>query len=169
MKLDLGCGYRLNPGHTGIDIVPMKKLFPGLVPLHYIDNFVELDLFHFPWPIDDASVDDVILRYFVEYIPHMLPDQGRNPLASKLDGFYLFFEELYRVMVPYGKVHVIHLLPNLTTGDPSVRRMLPFETWRHLSKDWRDENIVEDPATNFHLESHVDDGAEAVVVLDCIK
>lgn len=167
MKLDLGCGYRLNPGHTGVDIVPLKKLFPGIVPPHYEDHFIQHDLFRFPWPIKDSSVDHAILRYFVELIPHMLPDQARDPLASHLDGFYLFFEELYRVMQPYGKVQIV--TPIGERGTPSVQRSLNFYTWQHLSKDWRDESLVDDPNMDFHFEGTEDIEDDTLVILDTVK
>src|SRR3954465_3629653 len=85
VKLDLGCGCRLNPGHTGVDYLPLKTFFPGLVPPHYEDHFIEFDLYQFPWPFESSSVEDVIMRHFVNLIPHRLPRQERDPLASRLD------------------------------------------------------------------------------------
>jgi len=167
-RLDLGCGYRLNPGYTGIDFVPLKKLFPGVVPPHYEDDsYIEHDLWEFPWPIEDNSVEDVILRFFVDYIPHRLPDHEVDQWRGNLDGFFLFFQELYRVMKPYGKVNIIHLNPE--NGDPGVQRKINQYTWQYLSKDWRDESVVEDPDLDFHLESITDNGDEAIVVLSTVK
>jgi hypothetical protein len=169
-KIDLGCGYRLNPGHIGFDIVSVKKLFPGVVPPHYEgDNFVQWDLYQFPWPIADSSVEHAILRYFVEYIPHRLPDQlaSTPDLTNHLDGFYLFFEELYRVMQPYAKVQIVHRLKD--NGDPNLIRHLHQYSWQYLSKDWRDEAMVDDPNINFHTEGIQDDGDEALVILDTVK
>lgn len=168
MKLDLGCGCRLNPGHVGVDYLPLKTLFPGLAPPHYGgENYIQHDLFQFPWPIKNDSVEDAILRHFVDFIPHRLPRQEGDPLASKLDGFYLFFEELYRVMKPYGKVTVVY--HNTEIGDPSMTRRVNQFTWAYLSKDWRDDSIYEDPNCDFHLESITNTGTDSVVVLSTVK
>ena len=73
MKLNLGCGDKAGPeGFINVDKVKTETC----------DQVV--DLFQFPWPWEDNSVEEVYCIHFLEHVPAKL----RVP----------FMEELYRVM-----------------------------------------------------------------------
>lgn len=74
LKLNLGCGKRKVDGFTGVDI----SSDCGADVVH--------DLFQFPWPFEDSSVDEVQSSHFLEHVPGRLRQR--------------FFNELYRVMKP---------------------------------------------------------------------
>ena len=116
MKLDLGCGENCREGFEGVDLyAPSAK--------H------QVDLFKFPYPWEDNSVEEINCSHFVEHIPADL----RWP----------FFEEAYRILQPEGKMYVA--VPNWKSersyGDmthlwPPVTAM----AFWYLNKGWRDAN-----------------------------
>ena len=76
-KLDLACGQNKQEGFTGIDIA---------------GNYdIQHDLTVVPWPIAKDSVDETFCSHFVEHIPHYRPE------FAGVDGWWVFFNELYRV------------------------------------------------------------------------
>jgi hypothetical protein len=110
-------------GFKGIDIAPG----PGIDIVH--------DLFEFPWPIKTSVVAEVNISHFAEHIPHTDP---RWPAGS--DGWFLFFDEVYRIMKKGGTVNVLH--PYVMSGrafwDPTHVRFIHEATWYYLSKEWRE-------------------------------
>jgi Methyltransferase domain len=80
-KLDLGCGETKQQDFTGVD----KYKVNGVDIVH--------DLTKYPWPFKDNSVSDVHCSHFVEHLT------GQERI--------LFFNELYRIMIPGGKAKII--------------------------------------------------------------
>lgn len=58
--LDLGCGTRKTEGAVGVDQVAL----PGVDVVH--------DLARFPYPFEDDSFDEIILRHVVEHLPDIV-------------------------------------------------------------------------------------------------
>ena len=56
IKLDLGCGLNPREGFEGVDLYGEKAKH-------------KVDLFKFPWPFKDASVDEIHASHFLEPIP----------------------------------------------------------------------------------------------------
>lgn len=77
LKLDLGCGDNKREGFFGIDIAKTKS------------TDMVADLFKFPWPFKDNSVDEVFASHFFEHVPQKL--RGK------------FMDEIYRILVPCEK------------------------------------------------------------------
>lgn len=79
MKLNLGCGRRPLEGYVNVDIADGA-------------NWV-VDLFKFPWPWADGSVDEIYSRHFFEHVPGKLR--------------FKFMDECYRILKPGGKMMFI--------------------------------------------------------------
>lgn len=150
-KLDLGCGVGLQEGFTGVDMLPLEEMWKdrGYIPEAYENNYVEHDLFEFPWPFEDNSVDEVYSGHLVEHIPHQVP--GQNP---KVDGWWLFFGELHRVMKKDGLVTIRHPFSRSDRAfwDPTHTRYIHYQTWFYLQKQNRLDMGVDHYAPNIDFE-----------------
>ena len=56
IKLDLGCGLNPREGFEGVDLYGDKAKH-------------KVDLFKFPWPFVDNSVDEIACSHLLEHIP----------------------------------------------------------------------------------------------------
>ena len=117
LKLDLGCGQAKQEGFTGVDIAPLEG----------VD--VVCDLFTFPWPFEDDSVDEVFCSHFVEHVPDHIA----------------FMNELYRIMKPGAQVRFVHpyLWNDRCFQDPTHRQFISEHRWYYFAKDWREINKLE--------------------------
>jgi hypothetical protein len=73
-KLDLACGQRKQEGFVGVDRVAIEG----------VDRV--FDLLEFPWPIEDASVDEIHCSHYFEHVPAKLR--------------FRFMDEVWRVLKP---------------------------------------------------------------------
>lgn len=119
-RLDIACGQRTEPGWTGIDIMDSGG---GIVH----------DLFDVPWPIKAGCVKEARLSHFAEHIPHYLPQFGG------VDGWFVFWDEVYRIMAKGGTVDVVHPYSRSDRAfwDPTHVRYIHEATWAYLDKNWR--------------------------------
>jgi predicted SAM-dependent methyltransferase len=117
LKLDLGCGANKREGFKGVDFVKTEQT-----------DYVH-DLFTFPWPFKDSSVEELHASHFFEHVPAKLRPK--------------FMDEAYRVLVPEGKFTVI------TPYYTSVRATQDFthewpplsqNSYLYFNKGWRDQN-----------------------------
>ena len=161
MKLNLGAGrviFPAEPEDKGGDEAlpyPVPCYEPGWVNIDKYPNpgiNIALDLFKFPWinpeawaiePFKDNSVDYIYCSHIVEHIPHKaeltpgLPiywaDQYRL-MIEHLDGFFVFFEECWRIMKP-GALMCITAPFGLSVGgliDPTHTRLIFPQTFIYL-------------------------------------
>ncbi len=171
-KLNLGCGKVSKEGYWNVDI---KKL-------DGVDEAV--DLFTFPWPWPDNTFDEVYASHLVEHIPHLVRKinpalseydrnyfknvEGRIPEAFlepvwDIDGFFVFFQEVYRVLKPEGKA-VITVPYAKSTGafqDPTHTRYINEVTFTYLQQNENNPNFDYDIKCNFLLsgiEYHLNPG-----------
>lgn len=133
VKLDLACGQTPIEGFEGVDFyAPNAK--------H------KVDLFKFPFPWADNSVDELHCSHFVEHLPAR-DVEPRDLLNAKdaprfvgKDFLFAFMDECWRVLKPGGKMRVI--VPNCTSTrafqDPTHRRFLTVNTFYYFSKEWRE-------------------------------
>ncbi len=93
--LDVGCGSAKHPGAVGLDISADTDA----------DLVHDLDVF--PYPIEDASFDHVLMQDVIEHV--------REPLRV--------MEELHRILRPGGRVQVRtpHFSSALAYADPTHR------------------------------------------------
>jgi hypothetical protein len=117
-KLDIACGQAKAEGFTGIDLAGNADI------VH--------DLFDFPWPIKDRSVAEARISHFVEHIPHDHAGWDR-------DGWWLFWDEVYRITKPGAKVTVIHpyVWNDRAFWDPTHVRFIEATTWYYIDAQWR--------------------------------
>lgn len=79
LKLDLGGGQRKEEGWTVVDT------WEGADVVH--------DLFTFPWPFKDSSVDEARMIHFLEHVPGKLR--------------FKFMDELWRVLKPDARCLIV--------------------------------------------------------------
>ena len=116
LKLDLGCGRNKQPGFIGVD-------------LYSPDADVKHDLFKFPFPWKDSTVDEIFCSHFVEHIPRILR--------------WKFFEECWRIMKEGAAMRVFvpswkseRAYGDMTHEWPPVTAFFFF----YLNKAWREAN-----------------------------
>jgi len=145
LKLDLGCGNTPREGFEGVDIAGDKATH-------------KVDLFKFPWPFEDNSVEEINLSHFMEHIPAReveerdlagtgWSEEARpNPARERFIGqdmMFAFFDEMWRILRHEGWVHIV--VPcarnNRAFQDPTHRRFIVEDTFAYFWKDWRDQNI----------------------------
>lgn len=121
-KLDVACGLNKQVGFKGIDISPDSQA----------DIFWDLN--EYPWPIKANTVKQVFCSHYVEHIPHWRPGWDR-------DGWWLFFDELYRIMKVDGtaEFHHPYVMNTRAFWDPTHVRFIHEQTWYYLGKQWRQE------------------------------
>lgn len=141
MKLDLACGNNKQEGFFGVDYVKTPQ----------VDQVV--DLLKFPWPFAANSVEAVHCSHFVEHIPHQL---GRSPQ----DGFFQFFDEVYRVCRHDAVIDIIHPYVQNARAfwDPTHRRFIHSTTWYYLDKEWRKAQGLDHYLVNADFEVVVVNG-----------
>lgn len=130
VKLDLGGGQNPREGFECVDLYEGAK--------HRVD------LFKFPWPFADNSVDELNANHFIEHIPARevtaddLTDQSRIEFLGQ-DMFFAFFDECWRILKPGAWMSLVW--PALQSVrafmDPTHRRFIPLESMSYLSVDWR--------------------------------
>lgn len=123
-KLDIACGHNKQAGFKGIDIAG--------------DADIIWDLNETPWPIKANTVKEAFCSHYVEHIPHWRPGWER-------DGWFRFFDELYRVMHRDGQAEFIH--PYVTSvrafWDPTHVRYIHEVSWYYLNAEWREQNNLQ--------------------------
>lgn len=117
IRLDLGCGNNKAQGFTGVD----KFKTDSTDVIH--------DLLVYPWPFEDASVEEIHCSHFFEHIAGM--DRPR------------FMEEVYRVLTPGGKATFItpyYKSPRATQDFTHQWPPVSEETYLYFNKAWREAN-----------------------------
>lgn len=119
VKVNLACGAGNEEGWIGIDIADL----PGVDIVH--------DLYVFPWPFEDESVDEIKCEQFVEHIPLRETEEG-------LDLFLAFFNEIYRILKPGGKCLVVspYYSSMRAIQDPTHRRFISEATFLYVNQEW---------------------------------
>ncbi len=118
-KLDVACGQNKQVGFTGIDIAGDADIVHNL-------NVI-------PWPIKTSSVESVFCSHYVEHIPHHREGWER-------DGWWMFFDELWRVMKDGAQAEFIHpyVRSDRAFWDPTHVRFIHEVTWHYLDRNWRE-------------------------------
>lgn len=104
--LDLGCGKRKRPGSTGIDMNARSSA----------DIFHDLNVF--PYPLADSSFDEIYLDNVLEH----------------LDNVIAVMEEVHRIVVPDGMVHVIvpYFRSRWAFMDPTHRHFFTVDSFSYF-------------------------------------
>lgn len=152
-KLDLGCGLNPKEGCEGVDIRGDKAKH-------------KVDLFTFPWPFEDESIDEIHTSHFMEHIPadvvrerdiagaphhEILPEVRERFLGQ--DMLFAFMDECYRILKPRGWMFVTVPSGRSVRGfmDPTHRRFFMQETFLYFNRDWRKLNGLEHYIARCHF------------------
>jgi hypothetical protein len=131
VKLDLACGQNIKDGFEGVDIA-------GEQAKH------KVDLWKFPWPWADSSVDELWCSHHIEHIPAReieerdLVDLKHTELLGQ-DMFFAFFDECWRILKKDSFMRVICPAVRSTRAfwDPTHRRYIDQVTFLYLNEEWR--------------------------------
>jgi len=138
LKLDLGCGLTPKEGFEGVDVRGDKKKYA-------------VDLFKFPWPFEDNSVEEIHCSHLVEHIPAReveerdivafataKPDTIKRFLGQ--DMLFAFMDECWRILQPDAWIQIVvpSARSNRAFQDPTHRRFLMQETFMYLDESWRE-------------------------------
>lgn len=134
MKLDLGCGNWPRAEHEGVDFfAPNAK--------H------KVNLFAFPWPWADSSVDGLSSSHFLEHIPMVYVSSAGDIKSipthpDDRDLLCKFMDECYRILKPGGQFHITVPSGRSNRGfqDPTHRRFFVAESFYYFSATWREQN-----------------------------
>lgn len=170
VRLDLGCGQNVRDGFEGVDLyAPIAK--------HRVN------LFAFPLPWADNSVDELHCSHFLEHLPAR--EVGREDLVDKLgnrlvphglgvtnwsdhsvvenspflgqDFLFAFMDECWRILKPSAWMTVI--VPsgrsNRAFQDPTHRRFFVQETFGYFNADWRKAMGLDHYRARCHFVSNV--------------
>jgi SAM-dependent methyltransferase len=130
MKLDLGAGYNPRPGYEGVDL--------------FSKTAHAVNLFSFPWPWEDSSVDALHSSHFLEHIPtsYITPDNREvaSPTSPQdKDLLCRFMDETWRILKPGGEFTIVvpSARSNRAFQDPTHRRFFVAESFNYFNKSWR--------------------------------
>lgn len=170
VRLDFGCGQNPKEGFEGVDLyAPEVK--------HRVD------LWKFPLPWADNSVDEIHCSHFMEHLPAQTVGEGdlravyqkdyvyegdngeefaarykavREDLLGK-DFLFAFVDECYRVLKPDAVMTVI--VPNARCDrafqDPTHRRFFVEWTFGYFASDWRKMNGLDHYRVKCHFGTSV--------------
>lgn len=153
VKLDLGAGQNPREGFEAVD-------------LHAPNVAHRVNLFKFPWPFADDSVDELHSSHFIEHLPAREVEWGDlTPAATNdevkhflgQDFLLAFFDECYRILKKEGSMMVIWpaLKSERAFQDPTHRRFIPAATMGYLSLDWRKSQKLDHYPVRCDFQSNV--------------
>jgi cyclopropane fatty-acyl-phospholipid synthase-like methyltransferase len=136
VKLDLGCGESPLDGFEGVDIRSSAAKH-------------KVNLFKFPFPWADGSVDELRSTHFIEHIPareverqDLVMPLATDPALERFlgqDMLLAFFDECHRILKPKGRMFVV--VPAARSDgafqDPTHRRFINQYTFSYLSAENR--------------------------------
>ena len=167
VKLDLACGQNCREGFAGVDAPGTKAHIEGEIVkikakaertpeddkrigelTKAFENVkYEFNLFKFPWPFEDNSVDEIHTSHFIEHIPMIEVDERGNqvPFGEGKDLFFAFADECYRVLKNDSWITFVTpcLRSNRAFQDPTHRRFFPAEAFYYLWKGFREANRLD--------------------------
>lgn len=164
--LDLAAGQNPREGYEGVDIWPGAK--------HCVN------LWKFPWPWADNSVDGLHCSHHIEHIPCREVEERDILIDPKKDGveaykkaveewvgrdmFFAFFDECWRIMKHNGKMSVITPCArnNRAFQDPTHRRFIVAETFLYLNEGFRKGNKLD----HYRVKCNFDVRADPVVLTE---
>jgi predicted SAM-dependent methyltransferase len=157
-KLNLACGNNRFEDYFGIDIVQTETT----------DRV--MDLQKYPWDIESNSIEKIICSHYIEHINHdsVMKDfiealsisttfeSFKIELLNRVeyignainypfipsDGLFRFMDEVYRILIPGGKIKIIapYYASARHMQDPTHVRSIGGETLLYFMKDWRKAN-----------------------------
>ena len=142
MRLNVGAGRVALPrseGWVNADIMPYASTDEA--------EYQQVDVFAVPWPWATSSVKQIMASHIIEHIPHetRLAESGyiiNAPVCDhvwlrrvmKMDGFFAFFAEAWRVLEPGGTIECIapYGMSRGALQDPTHQRFIVETTINYL-------------------------------------
>jgi hypothetical protein len=149
MKLSIACGQNIPEGFVGMDIVKGKGV-------KYVGDILDFWSKDNVWSkIDDNSVDEIDCTMFVEHIPHII--EGKGMKAGYDDCFYLFFDQVHRILKPaefdpnnpniptkgFAKITCPYYSSMRCWQDPTHARAISEASFLYLNEQWRKDNKLD--------------------------
>lgn len=149
IRLDIACGAQKHEGFVGIDVAKV----PGVDIVH--------DLFSFPWPVEESSVEEAWCSHFVEHLPHreapyieIAPGGSIEMLAQERwinsivrwgfvrDLWWTFWEQVHHVMAPDATITCVtpYYSSDRADQDPTHERRITSKSYCYLSQAWLERN-----------------------------
>jgi hypothetical protein len=131
IKLNLGCGNRHEEGYINVD--------------KYGEPDLRHDLEVFPWPWEDSTVDEIVLRHVLEH------------LGQSTETYLNIIRELYRVCKDQASIHIMvpHPRHDDFMIDPThVRKITPDGLAMFSKKN--NEQWIKDGYANTPLGIYID-------------
>lgn len=153
VKLDLGCGQNPQEGFEGVDVRGGKAKHA-------------VDLFKFPWPFANESVEEIYCSHFCEHIPAREIEDRDISIGSEhkdaerfigQDMLFAFMDECYRILIPEGWMTVIVPSARNNRGfqDPTHRRFFVQETFIYFAREFRRVNALDHYIVNCNFGVNV--------------
>jgi len=152
VRLSLACGQNIPEGFEGVDIHPGKGV-------KYVGDLFDFWTKDSVWKqIPDNSVDEIEASMLVEHIPHVTYLGSKNGMKEGFDDcFYLFFDEIYRVLkkaefepdnpnVPtrgFARLITPYYTSMRCWQDPTHARAISEASYLYLNKKWREDNKLD--------------------------
>lgn len=148
-KLSIACGQNIPEGFVGMDIVPGKGV-------KYVGDILDFWSKDNVWSqIPDNSVDEIDCTMFVEHIPHII--EGHGMKYGFDDCFYLFFNEVYRILKPgkmdpnnpnvaiegFARIVTPYYSSPRADQDPTHVRRLCEASYLYLNQKWLKDNKLD--------------------------
>lgn len=149
IKLDIACGQNLQEGFVGMDIHPGKHV-------KYVGDIFDFWSDKSPWKqIADNSVDEIVANMIVEHIPHII--EGHGMKHGYDDCFYLFFNEIHRILKPaeflednpnqpikgFARIVTPYYSSPRAIQDPTHVRNLSEASYLYLNQEWLKANKLD--------------------------
>lgn len=101
-----------------------------------------VDLFRYPWPLESNAYDGALLSHICEHIPHETAFTSNDyegwmqrylRIKNLQDGWFAFFAELYRILTPGARVHILspYAWTHAAHSDPTHTRYLTEAVFQH--------------------------------------
>jgi hypothetical protein len=149
VRLDIACGQNLTEGFIGMDIHPGKGV-------KYVGDIFDFWSDESPWKqIPDNSVDEIVANMILEHVPHIIEGHGMKHGFD--DCFYLFFDEIYRILKPatfaennpgipisgFAKFITPYYSSIRCWQDPTHARAISEASFLYLNAKWREMNKLD--------------------------
>ena len=148
-KLSIACGQNIPEGFVGMDINAGKGV-------KYVGNILDFWSKNNVWSkIPDNSVDEIDCSMFVEHLPHII--EGHGMVHGFDDCFYLFFNEVYRILKKgeyvannpnqpakgFARIVVPYYSSPRADQDPTHVRRVCEASFLYLNKQWLEQNKLD--------------------------
>lgn len=121
--LDIGCGNNKHKGKEYPGELQCERVIGlDIVDLPYVN--IKHDMESFPYPIEDASFDNVVMHHSLEHV------SKENMKNIKI------IEEIHRLLKPEGILIVTVPIGHWFTYDPTHKNYVGYWYWKYFSTDF---------------------------------